>query len=510
MYESLEPIEKIRILVGLNVDRKSFEFIDAVRMQREFDFESHKRTKEIFAESLIVEMDHSPDTYETELGVRKFIEFLRSGKMEIKAYPSGNLHAKVYISRFGEDDRDFGRVITGSSNFSESGLIANREFNVELKNRADVEYALEKFEELWRDAVDISCDYIDTINDKTWLNDEITPYHLYLKFLYEHFKEDINIDEDFETFLPEGFMELDYQKQAVIAAKKILDAYNGVFLADVVGLGKTFISALLAQQLRGKILVICPPVLKEYWEETFFEFGVRGYKVESLGKLDHIIKEGAEKFEFIFIDEAHRFRNEVTQGYEKLHQICFGKKVILVSATPLNNTVDDIFSQLKLFQIPKKSTIPGVPDLEKFFASLKGRLDKLSKSDPEYVAEVKSVSREMREKVLKYVMVRRTRTEILNFFRRDIDNQGLFFPELDEPKRIIYTFDDKVDRIFSTTIELLKDFSYARYTPLLFLKEQLDPLEIQSQRNIGGFMKNIITGCQTYTCDNSGKVFRNQ
>jgi superfamily II DNA/RNA helicase len=437
-------------------------------------------------------MDHSPDSFETELGVRKFIEFLRSGKMEIKAYPGGNLHAKIYISRFGENDRDFGRVITGSSNFSEAGLIANREFNVELKNRTDVEFALERFEELWKDAVDLSSEYIDTIHEKTWLNDEITPYHLYLKFLYEYFREDINLDEDFETFLPEGFMSLDYQKQAVIAAKKILDTYNGVFLADVVGLGKTFISALLAQQLRGKILVICPPVLKDYWEETFFDFGIRGYKVESLGKLDHIIREGAAKFDFIFIDEAHRFRNEVTQGYEKLHQICFGKKVILVSATPLNNTVEDIMSQLKLFQVPKKSTIPGVPDLEKFFAGLKNRLDKIAKTDPQYADEIKNVSRDVRERVLKYVMVRRTRTEVLRFFEDDINRQGLSFPELDEPQRIIYTFNARQETIFNATIELLKKFSYARYTPLLFLKKQLDPLEIQSQRNIGGFMKGIL------------------
>jgi HKD family nuclease len=314
LHESFATIDKIRILVGLNVDRKAFEIIDSCQSQSNLDFGSHKRMKEIFSETVTSEMDCAPDSFETELGVRKFIEFLRSGKMEIKAYPSGNLHAKVYISRFGEDDRDFGRVITGSSNFSEAGLIANREFNVELKNRADVEFALARFEELWKDAVDLSREYVDTIHDKTWLNDEITPYHLYLKFLYEHFREDINLDEDFETFLPEGLMDLDYQKQAVIAAKKILDAYNGVFLADVVGLGKTFISAMLAQQLRGKILVICPPVLKDYWEETFFDFGVRGYKVESLGKLDHIIKEGAAKFDFIFIDEAHRFRNEVTQG----------------------------------------------------------------------------------------------------------------------------------------------------------------------------------------------------
>jgi SNF2 family DNA or RNA helicase len=306
-------------------------------------------------------MDHSPDNFETELGVRKFIEFLQSGKMEIKAYPSGNLHAKVYISRFGEDDRDFGRVITGSSNFSESGLLANREFNVELKDRADVEFALTQFEELWKDAVDLSKEYVDTVFEKTWLNDRITPYHLYLKLLYEYFKEDINIDQDFEAYLPEGFMELDYQKQAVISAKKILDAYNGLFLSDVVGLGKTFISALLAQQLRGKILIICPPVLKEYWEDTFRDFGVRGFKVESLGKLDQIIKDGAEKFDYIFIDEAHRFRNEVTQGYEKLHQICFGKKVILVSATPLNNTVEAFIASSSSFRYRKKAPYQAFP-----------------------------------------------------------------------------------------------------------------------------------------------------
>ena len=100
LYQSLETVEKIRILVGLNVDRRAYEIIEAGRAQSEFDFESHKRTKEIFTESLTSEMDHSQDSYETELGVRKFIEFLQSGKMEIKAYPSRDIHAKVYISRF--------------------------------------------------------------------------------------------------------------------------------------------------------------------------------------------------------------------------------------------------------------------------------------------------------------------------------------------------------------------------------------------------------------------------
>ena len=118
---------------------------------------------------------------------------------------------------------------------------------------------------------------ISKFDKKTWLNENISPYDLYLKMLYDYFKEDINIDKQMELDLPEGFMDLEYQQQAVASAKKILEAYNGVFLADVVGLGKTFISALLAQQLSGGKLIICPPVLKEYWEETLFDFGVRKY-----------------------------------------------------------------------------------------------------------------------------------------------------------------------------------------------------------------------------------------
>ena len=492
LYESFETIAKIRVLVGINIDKTAFEIIESSKSRGKLDFESHKRTKEVFSDDLASEMELSEDTYDTEIGVKKFIEFLQSGKLEIKAYPSSKIHAKVYISRFSEDDRDYGRVITGSSNFSESGLIENLEFNVELKNSADVKYALDKFEALWKDAVDISREYVETINARTWLNDYIIPYELYLKFLYEYLKEDINIDEDFESYLPEGFLDMKYQKQAVVSAKKILDAYNGVFLSDVVGLGKTYISALLAQQLPGKILIICPPVLQDYWHDTFFEFGIRGYKVESLGKLDHIIKSGAERFDYIFVDEAHRFRNEVTLGYEKLHQVCFGKKVILVSATPLNNTIDDIYSQLKLFQVPKKSTIPGVQNLEKFFGSLKRRINKYQKNQPEYIDTIKLVSKEVRDKILKFVMVRRTRTEVMKYFSEDMEKQNVSFPELDDPKRIIYTFDENTGNVFNRTIALLKDFSYSRYTPLLYLKTPVSEFELQSQRNIGGFMKGIL------------------
>ena len=192
-YKSFENIEKIRILVGLSLDKKTFQIIETANNS---DFESHVKVKEYFGEILVSEIENSEDLKEVEEGILKFVEFIKSGKIEIKAHPSRNIHAKVYISRYHLNDRDFGNVITGSSNFSEAGLISQREFNVQLKNSADVKYALEKFEALWKEAVDISDYYLDIIKTKTYLDDSITPYELYLKFLYEYFKQDLRINED--------------------------------------------------------------------------------------------------------------------------------------------------------------------------------------------------------------------------------------------------------------------------------------------------------------------------
>ncbi|MCP4702316.1 MAG: hypothetical protein GY862_36470 [Gammaproteobacteria bacterium] len=363
LQDALEPIEKTRILVGLNADRQAYELISGCR-QESLNFHAHDKIQENSAAEFIKEMENAPDTYDTEIGVFKFISMLQSGRLEIKAHPSQNIHAKIYISRFHQERHsDFGKVITGSSNFSQAGLLQQYEFNVELKNSADVRYALKKFEALWAEAVDISEIYVDTVRQRTWLNDKITPYELYLKFLYEYFN---------------------------------------------------------------------------------------------------------------------------------LHRICWGKKVILISATPYNNTISDIFSQIKLFQAAKKSWIPNLPNLEKFFKQCEKHLKEHEKGTPEYIQAVQAISKSIRDRVLKYVMVRRTRNEIKNYFQEDIKQQGLFFPELAQPRRIIYEFDKQSEAVFNETVNLLRRIHYARYTPLLYLKKPLDQLEIQSQYNIRSFMKSLL------------------
>ena len=489
LYKSFESIGKIRILVGLNVDGKTYEIIEEANgskpepngsAQTNIDFETNHNTRVTFSTAVAAELEKSEDSFDVEVGVKKFIEFLKSGKLEIRAYPSKDIHAKVYIIRFNEDDRDYGRVITGSSNFSESGFIANREFNVELKNSADVKFALAKFEDLWKDSVDISKDYIDTVQTKTWLNDIITPYELYLKFLYEYFKEKISVDKErlSKRYTPINFRELEYQSEAVKDAKAKLESYGGVFISDVVGLGKTFISALLANELDGYNLVIAPPVLLDEenpgsWKNVFSDFKIAA-DYESIGKLEKIIKRGTDKYKNVFIDEAHRFRSESNLTYELLAQICRGKRVILVSATPLNNTPSDILSQIKLFQNGRNSTIPNIRNLEGFFKSLENKLKGLDRqtNKDEYLNIVKENAKQIRDKVLKYLMVRRTRFEVNQYFSEDLKKQKLKFPEVEDPKPVLYQFDEKINHAFDYTISVLTNpnFKYARYSPLLYYR----------------------------------------
>ena len=501
IYKALEKTEKIRILIGISTNKQSYDLLNAARREKEQTLQfSHAETKDAVSGLVEKEMEDSDDNYSVEEGVLKFIEWIRSEKLEIRAYPSQNIHAKLYIMTFEEGNKDKGRVITGSSNFTEAGLIYNLEFNVELKNSADHEFAKNKFDALWSDSVDISEKYIETIENKTWLNQNITPYELYLKFLYEYFKDELNQTEDvFVNYFPENFKRLEYQEQAVLNAKKILLEYGGVFISDVVGLGKTYIATLLSGQLEGRTLVIAPPVLIDEanpgsWKTAFSDFRIHA-DFKSIGKLDDLINSGTDKYSNVIIDESHRFRTESTVTYEKLAQICRGKKVILVTATPYNNSPKDILSQIKLFQKSKKSTIPNMADIESFFNGLDKKLKKLDRQkDYElYIKTIKENTKEIREKVLKYLMVRRTRTEIEKYFNEDLREQNIKFPDVEKPEPLFYQLNEEEDKIFSRTIELIsKDFYYARYTPLLYYIGKIGQLEIESQRNMGKFMKILL------------------
>ena len=204
------------------------------------------------------------------------------------------------------------------------------------------DYALHRFNELWEQSVDVKDvhDTIINIVEKESPFAFLSPYDLYLKFLSQYFRDYLGDRTKLNTEnLPQNFRKLQYQEDAVFTAQQMLKSYGGLFIADVVGLGKTYMSALLALQLDGRCLVIAPPSLLDEnspgsWPRVFRDFCISGHKCASLGKLEEVIEHGVEFYRYVFIDESHRFKGDSTQRYELLTRICQGKGVILVSATP--------------------------------------------------------------------------------------------------------------------------------------------------------------------------------
>ena len=471
--DAMNNISKIRVLVGLNVDKITAQIA----------------VKKNFCEKIEDEFNRSDFSADVERGTKIFIDWIKSGKIELKIYPKAALHAKIYILR--EDFSEITNgdsVITGSSNFSEAGLKNNLEFNVELKDFADVKFCLDKFNEFWAESVEISEEFIDTVQNRTWIRENISPYEIFLKTLAEFFKEELAADKNFlpDDFLPDNFLRLQYQIDAVIQAKKILEGHGGVFISDVVGLGKTYVCAMLAKLIKGRKLIICPPTLINQWKNVLADFNVAA-TVESLGKLDKILPQ-SRKFKYVFVDEAHRFRRDTTQSYSFLHKICYGKKIVLISATPINNYSTDIENQLALFQSKRNCTIPGVPNLEIFFGNLNKKIKDLPKDSEQYFEQIRLNSEEIRDKILRHVMIRRTRGEILNFYADDLQ---ITFPKLDTPTPVDYFFDEIINKAFIETVNAIKNLNYARYTPANYLPKKYSAAKT-AQQNLKGFMKCIL------------------
>jgi superfamily II DNA or RNA helicase/HKD family nuclease len=505
LYKDLSSIDNIRILVGLSVDQQTFTFIDKVNQtQQQLTVNmANQEVIETYAKTIADEVNAVHDERAIRESHRMFVEMIQSGKLEIRAHPSRNIHAKVYIIR-NKPGTDYGRFITGSSNFSANGFVDQYEFNVEFKNAHDVRAAEEIFDRWWAEGVDVTQGYVDAGKLTGPLNDAITPYQIYLKFLTEYFRNHLIDRPSYDTgeFGGGGFKRLQYQTDAVFAAQQILTSYGGVFLADVVGLGKTYMAALLAMQLDGPCLVIAPPALLDTasagsWVNVFRLMGVSRYKCVSIGKLQQTIDEGVADFKYVIVDESHRFKSNDTQRYLQIKEICQGKGVILLSATPYNNRPEDILSQLSLFQDPLASTIPGVRNLNEFFARLAGRIQGVNRlTDAEtYLALSRQNAQELRNKVLRYVMVRRTRSEIATFYADDLKAQNITFPEVKDPIPLFYQLTPQESRIYDLTMKMLEPgaLHYARYQPItkMYYSGKGDISE-QGARNLAGFMRILL------------------
>lgn len=490
----VERAEEIRILVGINIDNLIHE---ASQQGLLFDSNAERAQDEFFLE-IKKSIQTAEYDKEVENGMLQLISDIVTGKVKIKVHPKQNIHAKIYIFREKEKhDHGYGSVITGSSNLTNAGLSKNFEFNVELRENSDIEFATETFNKLWEESIPIAEEYIEKLQKETYLNNTYTPYEVYLKFLVEYFGRSIEFDPNSITDLPKGFKRLSYQIDAVNDGYAKMVKHSGFFLADVVGLGKTIVATIIAKKYfysngfpshRSRTLIIVPPALKDNWAETTEKFRLDNVKIVTNGSL-HKVSDPA-KYDLIIVDEAHKFRSDTASMYNELQKICktptrrilpngtaVQKKVILVSATPLNNRPEDIANLVYLFQDSKNSTLE-IGNLQNFFRIHIDAYRKLKKEPDikKVQSGVKMIYEKIRTKVIEPLIVRRTRTDLLihKQYSEDLLNQGVKFPIVKQPQKIFYQLEPHLEALYDKTIFVLSDptqgLSYNRYRAIGFLK----------------------------------------
>ncbi len=482
----LSAVNKIQILVGINIDN-IFRRHDASKLW----FGDQQKAKEIYTQEFINDIRDARYAEEIERGILQLIEDVKEGRLEMRIHPSKRLHAKFYL--FLPDDHNEhsdGWVIMGSSNLTDAGLGITRapqyELNVALKDFDDVAFCKTEFEKLWADGIPLSTKDFAAPMKKTHLGVQPTPFELYMKVLIDTFGE--QIEDDFSLALPDGFKELSYQNEAVIQGYQMLCRHNGFFLADVVGLGKTVVAAMIARRFleangpQTKILVVYPPSVTANWKETFKRFTLsRKTQFVSNGSLSKVLNEDGhyhhkEEFDLVIVDESHNFRHTQTNSFNELQKICKSpranpgnlgvthgtrKKVMLLSATAVNNEPDDLRAQILLFQDAARSTIENIPNIAAFFAPLSERYKRAmsNRRDPQKFnpKEIDNIYEVIRRNLLERITVRRTRQNILNdsTYAADLEKQGIVFPKVSAPAILKYKLDSSLEILLFTTLWFL-------------------------------------------------------
>lgn len=526
-YFSLRPfldsINKVRVLIGIDVDK----YIAEAARQGKLFFGAEDDVKQDCLRQIRKDIESSNYRKEVEDGMFQMVQDLIDGKLELRAHPSKKIHAKIYVL-YPDDFNQYtqGMAITGSSNLSGNGLGITEErqyeFNVKMTQHEDVQFAKDEFEQLWEEAkgCEITADDLKTSIDRTYLKGDVSPYDLYIKMLMEYFSDRIlETDNDDPFDMPDGYTKYDYQMDAVIEGYQKLIRYDGFFLADVVGLGKTVIATMIAKKFliengrdHTKILVVYPPAVEQNWKTTFKDFSIDKYaNFISNGSLSKVLDEdnynywNADEYDLVLVDEAHKFRSHTTSAFEQLQEICkmprvetgnipgYKKKVMLISATPMNNTPADLYNEILLFQDPRHSTIDGVGNLTAFFAPLIVEFRKLRNNPDADIRDFKKLAEKVRDRVIKPLTVRRTRTDIESVPRYNKDVNG--FPKVERPVESRYELNEHLANLFERAMQTLdKELAYARYQAIAFLKPEVsnglyDNAELIS-RSLAGIRKN--------------------
>lgn len=406
---------------------------------------------------------------------KELVQLLLRPEIEVRLYSKGFFHGKAYI---------FNDVaIIGSSNFTHAGLTANTELNSVHKQGYAAQAAREWFERFWEQSQDYKLELVQLLEESKLISRGYSPYLIFLKSLYEYFKDELTVDLEKGRDIGKSLVDLaDFQQKAFERALKILEKYDGVFIADSVGLGKTWIGKKLLEHFgyfqRRKCLVIAPAQLKQMWEDELRSIQVAAHVVsmESMGRSNFDASSYFDA-EVVLVDESHNFRNS-NQRYAALSRIMNAgrrKKAIMLTATPINNSVFDLYNQIMLFaRGDRYFARAGIPYLRSYFIRAQEDGDLLN--------------------LLEEVMIRRTRQFVRQEFPEAIINgEPVRFPKR-ELHTERYNLESLYPHLYRQAAERFEQLALAAYNPEAFLERPTAKEELERQRNeaLIGLIKSLL------------------
>lgn len=402
LADALATAGKVRLLLGAEPNPPPARPVRQLGDPRGPRFEDKLTAEALKLNEAGLRRDRDLLTFDppTDRAIRRLLDHLASRRMEVRRYEKRFLHGKAFLFSQGSG------VIAGSSNFTAAGLTTNLELNLGRYDPGVVSQVERWFEALWAEAVpyDLASLYAARFA-------EYPPYLIYLRVLWERYGEELATEAS-----ATGVIHLTrFQNDGLDRARRILSRYNGVLIADSVGLGKSFLAGeLLAdtiQRRRQRALLIAPAALRDGTWARFrarFQLGVEVKSFEQV--VDGNLDAEPEEYSVIVIDEAHAYRHVDTKRAQALRKLLRGdppKQVVLMTATPVNNTLWDLYDLLGYF------TGHDAVFAELGIPSLKRRFEDAASQDPF------TLRPDVLFDVLDATTVRRTRHFVQRFYPHD-------------------------------------------------------------------------------------------
>ncbi len=448
--DQLANVRELRLLIGNTSSRETIEQIaegyrrldqvrDAVEAQAHPTFTDRQQARDVTAANIGQAAALLDQTPEAENLVSVLVRLIEEERLKVRVYTKGRLHAKAYIFDYAPlfdaqgqpvPRPERGIAIVGSSNFTLSGITLNTELNVMVPGNANHAELTAWFERLWDEAEDFDASLMQELR-RAWPLVQVTPYEIYLKVLYEMVHEQLAGAEAEATLWRDDIAAVltEFQAQAVRQAAHMIQRYGGCFVADVVGLGKSYIGAAIVKHFvrrhLARPLILCPAPLVEMWEHYNQVYQLNA-RVLSMGMLQEDAAHGADWMaydgryrdrDFVLVDESHNFRNPNSQRYRVLHSFLGTgeRRCCFLTATPRNKTVWDLYHQLKLFHQDDLTDLPiDPPNLREFFKAVEDGERRL----PDLLA---------------HLLIRRTRVHILRWYGYDATTAACVDPHAFAP-----------------------------------------------------------------------------